>query len=246
MNRLAIVGSILFSFWAMSDCFAQQSSLQVRSTDSIPFFLMLSGQQINDSALITVRVDSIKTKEYPVDILFADSTTHFSATVELEVGMLQVYEIQSLGSDFALLPFSRSKLETTSSAPIDAVPELSDVPAIAGDSLQTDSIDLPGYNGPRGCEGLMNSTAYEELTNDLKNEFFESRRKKRIAQEAKENCLSVEQFDGLLDFLELEDYKLEIMLECKAHLYDQGNLEELAGQLQFDRSREKWLAALKK
>lgn len=241
---MKILFKIILSFLIVTPLFGQISSLRVNSSDSSTFYVMIQGQQVNEEAAASVKIDSLPSGDIPVDVLLSDSVTHISSKLELKNGKAYVYEISKVGKEYMLLQFSVSEIISTSLESAEAILSVENTTPSA-DSLLVDSLRLPLYEGPTGCSSPISEEDARAFRVRLEDALFERKRVASIDEYLQVNCVSVDQFASFLETIELEDYRLELIRKHSLDLFDQKNVPELESQLQLKRSKEIFLEGLK-
>lgn len=217
---------------------AQNSSLKLSSSDSIPFFLMLGGQKINPSSSTVVQADSLNSGKIPLDIMLNDSVTHLSFSVQLKPNHLHTYELMKIGSEFQLLPLSVSqKAETVANTGAVNSKDQKESTSNISEPIANDSIPMPGYSGPVGCKELCSEADVALLLKSMSDLFFEKEKFQKAKNFILANCLTTSQLADILNVFDLEDRKLDLAILSLDHVYDIGHFLQLADEFRMATSR---------
>jgi len=225
---------------------AQQSKLVVQSKDTLSFFLMIGGKQVNDSAQQSVS-KVIEADNVLIDLILNDSVkTHISTSLYLEENSEVTYQINKMRGEYRLLPFSEVEW-----APAGQVsPETGDTTSLpdslstAGDSTEVDSTMM--YRGKKGCSLPAPSVEVREVLSAMGETFFE-RQKQEIAIEfVQNNCVRISALRSILEKISYEDKRLEVL--SRSNIYDLDNFDSLRNlflldsmKSQFDEIKESTL-----
>ena len=95
------------------------------------------------------------------------------------------------------------------------------------------------YSGKRGCN--TPSSEFKAILALIAKEPFSKNRMAIVNSELQNECLSIAQFEDLLNMFDFDDHKFEIIMGLQKNIFDLDNIEKLALQFQLSRHKEKFI-----
>lgn len=95
---------------------------------------------------------------------------------------------------------------------------------------------MPGYNGPVGCDYPMNEADFSGAKNSISSKSFEDSKLTVAKQITGSNCLLAEQVGEVMRLFSFEDSKLEFAKYAHKYTFDQGNYFKVNDAFEFESS----------
>lgn len=105
---------------------------------------------------------------------------------------------------------------------------------------------LPDYDGPTGCQGVMNKDQFQKAKSSLKDKSFAKSKMKQAKRLAADKCLLTDQVKWIVESFEFEQKRLEFAKFAYDHTYDQGNYYRIHDSFDFSSSIDELESHLKK
>ena len=214
-RKVFLIGLIRL-FFCNNTAIGQVAGLRILSPDSIPFRVYLDGFSNNDSSNVSFDFvfDSVADVAGILKLKLDSSEVSFNAS--LSSGFLEIYELSLVGNQYLVLPFLKTQLNV--------------------DSLHLDSVSPLKFN-----EELLNSVSFvpsvigcsppsqnfNQLMLQIAKETFSFKRIGLINKILKNNCLRVSQIRELLESIDYEDKRFELLNLAYQHTYDLNNFYQL-------------------
>lgn len=111
-----------------------------------------------------------------------------------------------------------------------------DVPVTFPVDPNTPPDPLPGYNGPVGCQGVMETTAFSDAKSSIASKSFSSSKMTLAKQITRANCLLSRQVREVMDLFDYETDRLNYAKFAYDYTYDQGNFYKVNDAFDFESS----------
>lgn len=95
---------------------------------------------------------------------------------------------------------------------------------------------LPGYNGPVGCQNIMEGEAFSDAKSSISSKSFSSSKMTLAKQITRANCLLSSQVREVMDLFDYETDRLNYAKFAYDFTYDQGNFYKVNDAFDFESS----------
>jgi len=95
---------------------------------------------------------------------------------------------------------------------------------------------LPGYNGPVGCQQVMEPSDFRQAKQSIESKSFSSSKMTLAKQIARSNCLLTSQVRDIMDLFDYETDRLNFAKFAYDFTYDQGNYFKVNDAFDFESS----------
>ncbi len=95
---------------------------------------------------------------------------------------------------------------------------------------------LPGYNGPVGCQTIMDNQAFGDAKSSISSKSFSSSKMTLAKQITRANCLLSRQVREVMDLFDYETDRLNYAKFAYDYTYDQGNFYMVNDAFDFESS----------
>lgn len=95
---------------------------------------------------------------------------------------------------------------------------------------------MPGYNGPVGCQQVMEAAAFEQAKRSIESKSFSSSKMTLAKQVTRSNCLFTSQVRDIMDLFDYETDRLNFAKFAYDFTYDQGNYFKVNDAFDFESS----------
>jgi|GEM_PF-1158064 len=205
-----ILVACLFSHEAVA-----QSKLSISAPDSLAFTLFLDGAQMNNQAFSQLSIFEVGTGKHELKIKVAKLESVF----QMNAKKLVHYQFQLTFANnlLQLLPVGESKLQASQFQILSSEPNPEKI-----------------YGGLKGCEQALSLIEFESEIEKLKAMPFDSQRKQALKDLCRNKCLSANQVVSCLKLLELEENRLDAMIDVVSRIFDIENARQMLDLLYLD------------
>ncbi len=216
MLKFATIHVLLLVFLTFTS-WSQDAALRIQSSDSSQFFVNISGFESPDSA--NSHFDFFfnqANKISGVILVKKDSLNEINFDIKLTPGYIEIYELSQVGNNIGIVPFIKTLLE---------------VDSIHHDSSSNYLFPLPPIkpieNIPTQVGCSPPTTNFGTLFQKVKSVDFAFQKEQLITSIVSNHCLKADQIKKLVDQIDYEDKKLEMVKKAYDHTYDQNNFYSL-------------------
>ncbi len=192
-----------------------QCKVTITAPDSLAFTLFIDGVQVNNQLVNQLSLHELASGKHE----FKLNVSKLNGTFQINLKKLIHYQFQLAYSNnlLQMLPVGESKLQINQFKVLNAEPAIETV-----------------YAGLKGCEQALSSVEFEGEVERLKTMPFDSQRKNAIKEICKNKCLSTHQVIMCIQLLELEENRLDAMLEVISKVFDVDNAKQMLDLLYLD------------
>lgn len=209
----------LFSFIILvfigNSVYSQLAGLKIQSPDSLEFYIHIDDFITPDTSAVAFEFSFQEIFQPTGNIrLKADSLTAISFDLNLSEGYLEIYEITEIGSSYLIVPFLKTLIvQDTIIEVIDNINQnyTKRVAAIIPDNI--------------GCKSPSRNFNFE--FQKIKNNTFSFKKEKLIYSYLDKNCLYVNQIQSLIQLIDYEDKKIDLLKTAYKNTYDIDNFIKL-------------------
>lgn len=211
-KRIFIVSVFIFNITVL---WSQYAVLSIKSADSLLFDVSVNDKVLSDSAAVIFNVTLSPTNSLLGNIhLTEDSTIYIPFDLILEEGYNSVFNLQEVNSRYFLVPFTKSKLDSTFSVN-DSIFEARNMTISAALAIPS----VVGCSPP--------SRNFGQLLGAVEGKTFAYEKEKLITKIIEENCLLTNQLFQLINILDYEDKKFNLIAKAYENTYDLNNFGKL-------------------
>lgn len=214
---------------------SQTSILEVSSNDSSTFFLFIDDVLIEDTLNFQYQLELKESNEIDIAAkLNLDSNYVAEKSIQIETSSVHTYQLMSVANQL-IFAFSGShpiNFDLQVEMITQEVADSESTRSLAGIDIKTprasetsDSLFIRPLN--IGCPSPMSSSAFNRALQTVESKSFQKERKKLVKEILNSNCLSSTDFQSLIETLEYEDDKLEIVKASYSSIYDIDNFPSL-------------------
>lgn len=216
--RLLFFVSIIFPSLAYS-----QSRVTVKSADSLAFLIKLNDSEINQWPCLVISFDFPVSGKINADVSFpVNPERNFSQILNLKKNYSYFFEVEKSKGILKLVLKSESLLQREMEA--SGVPQPLEGSIAESNDVQTTDSTLSISSA---CGQPVSEAQYQQMLNDVKESYFESRKLESMKLFLASNCVSVEQLRFMLSRLSMEDNKITLLRDSGGHVSDIVNLRKI-------------------
>jgi hypothetical protein len=206
---------VILMLCLISHAAVAQSKLSITAPDSLAFTLFLDGTQMNNQAFSQLSIFEVGAGKHELKIKVAKLEGVFSMTAKKFVH--HQFQLAFSNNLLQLLPVGESKLQAGQFQIISSEPSPEKI-----------------YGGLKGCEQALSLIDFETEVEKLKAMPFDSQRKQALKDLCRDKCLSADQVVSCLKLLELEENRLDAMIDVVSRIFDVENARQMLDLLYLD------------
>lgn len=219
-----------FLFFVLQKGNAQDAKISITS-NSGHFFVLMNNVIQNPSPKDSIHISSLSEGSYNLKLINTDSIVSVDKTIFINSNQHVQYEhsvedsiafLRLIGNYTEVIPDSTYlKFSTTITTPVDSIFQYTT------DSLKLHSLLYSNnYKGKTGCQtpNLINT---QRIIQEINKQMLTRKKREVILSELKNQCIQVKTLHIILETIEYEDSKLNIIKLLSDSIYDIENLDKL-------------------
>ena len=221
----------------------QQTKLRLVSPDSTHFFASVNNSFISDSSYFVHETEITNPKNVRFQAyLKSDSSVIAELRSDLVEDHINTYSLMSIGEQYFFTYLSSTAYQEIPDSIITVKTiDVSDENVMVSENTKMRAEELSIVEIEpieTGCSIPMNSSEFESLKEEIESNYFQNKRTEIIEDALKSDCFTTDQLISLIELIEYQDVRLELLLSAKESIYDIGNYGRLESLLQFKRDIE--------
>ncbi|MDP4952748.1 MAG: DUF4476 domain-containing protein [Flavobacteriales bacterium] len=223
-----------FFFFGVMMSFSQsnslaQGSLQIELPDSSNISCFLNGIKVEQLQEQKLFIDSIPQGNHQLELLIkGDTTMVVSTSVLVSPNQMLSLKLNEQGSNYKLMSLGiHNTEETAATLSLDSSPVR---------EISTETIVSTNSK----CAFPASQVTVNKAIETIKGKAFQRERLKYLERFFSDECLTVQQLRQLINLIDDEDDKLNMLIQAEDHLFDLNNIQLLRNDFILSRSLERF------
>jgi hypothetical protein len=200
-----------------------QCRISVKSPDTLAFRLKINETEINQWPCFATSFDFPQSGKVNVSVTFPSSpSNNFSQLLTLKKNYAYFYEVEKSKNALKLILKSESVLESEPSITVLQETTQNQEPLAA----ETPEDSLTSSTAA-GCGQPATEVRFQQMLEQVKESYFESRKLETMKVFLATDCVSVEQLRFMMSRLSMEDNKIILLRSAQGHVSDMRNIKKV-------------------